>query len=213
MKILCVDDHVLFREGLISLLSAEADIEIVGQAGSVHEAIFMANLHRPDVVLMDFSLPDGTGAEASAAILREMPECKIVFLTVYEADEKLFDAIRAGAKGYLLKNTPKAKLLASIRALDKGEAAISRSMTMRLMEELTRSQAPNPQSTLLDSLSRREMEVLKEMALGSSNAEIAQALFLSLNTVKHHLSNVFSKLNAKNRREAIQVARREGLLK
>lgn len=212
MRILFVDDHILFREGLVSLLKAEPDFEVVGQAGSISEAISLARQHKPDLILMDFSLPDGSGSEASAAILSEQPDCKIIFLTVYEADEKLFEAIRSGAKGYLLKNTPVSKLLASIRALNKGEAAISRTMTMRLMGELARTNAPEPKSLLLEKLSPRELEVLREMAKGASNAEIAETLFLSLNTVKHHVGNILSKLQAENRRTAIQIARREGLL-
>ncbi len=106
MKVLVVDDHVLFREGLVSLLKADKYFNVVGQAGSVHEAIYLASKLRPELILMDFSLPDGDGAEASAAILAEQPGCKIVFLTMYDADDKLIAAIRSGAKGYLLKNVP-----------------------------------------------------------------------------------------------------------
>lgn len=213
MRLLVIDDHVLFREGLVGLLKVEPDIEIAGTGGSVREAVELACRHKPDTILMDFSLPDGTGAEASAAILEELPECKIVFLTVYETDDKLIEAIRTGAKGYMLKNTPVSKLLAALRALDKGEAAISRSMTLRLMEELTRSgpAAPGQASMLLEQLSQREMDVLRVMAQGASNAEIAQKLYLSQNTVKHHVSNILLKLQAGNRREALQIARREGL--
>lgn len=212
MRVLFVDDHILFREGMVSMFKAEPDFEIVGQAGSVREAVELARRHKPDLILMDFSLPDGSGAEASAAILCEQPECKIVFLTVYEADEKLFAAIRAGAKGYLLKNTPVSKLLASLRALEKGEAAISRTMTMRLMAEFSRTDSPVIRSQLFDQLSPRELEVLREMASGASNAEIGEILFLSLNTVKHHVGSILSKLQAESRRTAIQIARREGLL-
>lgn len=213
MRVLFVDDHILFREGMVSMFKAEPDFEIVGQAGSVREAIDLARMYKPDLILMDFSLPDGSGADASSVILAEQPGCKIIFLTVYETDEKLFDAIRAGAKGYLLKNTPLNKVLASIRGLEMGEAAISSTMTMRLMQEFSRIESPATKPDLLDNLSPRELEVLREMATGASNAEIADCLFLSLNTVKHHVGNILTKLQATNRHSAIKVARREGIIK
>jgi two-component system NarL family response regulator len=215
VKILVVDDHVLFREGLVSLLNADDYFNVVGQAGSVHEAIKLAHNLRPDLILMDFSLPDGDGADASTAILAEQPECKIVFLTMHDADENLFAAIRSGAKGYLLKNVPVAKLVSSLKSIEKGEAAISGAMTMRLLEEFSQhhngvsSEIYNTQSVL----SQREVEILREIALGASNGEIATKLFLSVNTVKHHIHNILSKLRLENRRAAILYARQAGLIK
>jgi DNA-binding NarL/FixJ family response regulator len=126
MKILIVDDHVLFREGLSSLIAKQTDLTVVGEAGSVHEAIEKARTTLPEMILLDFNLPDGTGLDATRAILAELPDVKIVFLTIYEDDERLFAAIRAGAQGYLLKNIPVAKLLAALRGLiERGEAAIT----------------------------------------------------------------------------------------
>ena len=215
MKILVVDDHVLFREGLVSLLKSDDYFNVVGQAGSVHEAINLAYNLRPDLVLMDFSLPDGDGAEASTAILAEQPGCKIVFLTMHDDDENLFAAIRSGAKGYLLKNVPVAKLISSLKSIEKGEAAISRAMTMRLLEEFSQhhngvsSEVYNTQSVL----SQREVEILREIALGASNGEIATKLFLSVNTVKHHIHNILSKLRLENRRAAILYAQQAGIIK
>lgn len=215
MKILVVDDHDLFREGLVSLLKADKSFNVVGQAGSVHEATDLARKLHPDLILMDFSLPDGDGAEASATILTEHPECKIVFLTMYDADEKLFAAIRSGAKGYLLKNVPVAKLVSSLKSIEKGEAAISGTMTMRILEEF--SQHHNSASSEMQSihtiLSRREVEILQEVATGESNGEIAAKLFLSVNTVKHHIHNILTKLGLENRKAAILYANRAGLLK
>src|SRR5512147_2716228 len=127
-RMLVVDDHILFREGLISLFRSTSDFEVVGSAGSVYEAIDLARDLRPEIILMDFSMPDGTGVDATRAILAELPECKIVFLTMYESDDKLFEALRAGAKGYLPKNTPSLNLAASLRALTNGEIAISRQL-------------------------------------------------------------------------------------
>jgi DNA-binding NarL/FixJ family response regulator len=208
MRIMIVDDHVLFREGLAGLLNAQPDMSVVAQAGSMREAIAQAHEHRPEVVLMDFSLPDGSGAEASEAILQELPECKIVFLTVYEADDKLLAAVRSGAKGYLLKNVPISKLISSLHGLEEGEAALSRKMTTRLMAELSRDRQVDETKKNLALLSERELEVLRELAGGASNREIAQKLYISENTVKHHMHNILAKLEVHNRREAVELARR-----
>lgn len=212
MKVLIVDDHVLFREGLVSLLHSQPDIEVVGQAGTVQETLAQVSLVCPDLILMDFSLPDGTGLDATRAILAEHPGIKIVFLTVYETDDKLLAAIRGGARGYLLKNVPIARLLAALRSVEKGEAALSRAMTSRLMEEFARTAGgkPGPPDGF-ERLSRREMEVLQAMLSGTSNREIARDLFISENTVKHHIHNILAKLGLENRHQAIRYARQHGL--
>src|SRR5215208_108488 len=134
MKIIIVDDHVLFREGLAAIMRPEPDIEIAGMAGTVREAVELVETVKPELILMDFSLPDGTGADATRSILAKQPTCKIVFLTMSEEDDDLFAAIRSGARGYLLKNMRPAKLISSLRSVQQGESAISRSMTLRLME-------------------------------------------------------------------------------
>jgi two-component system nitrate/nitrite response regulator NarL len=211
MKIIIVDDHVLFREGLAAIIRSETDIEIMGQAGSVQEAIELVKTLRPDLVLMDFGLPDGTGADATRAILMEYPQCKIVFLTMSEEDEHLFAAIRSGAKGYLLKNMRPSKLISTLRSVQQGESALSRSMTLRLMEELARTKESSATADL--TLTRREMEVLRELASGVSNQEIAQHLFISENTVKYHVHSILEKLNLSDRRDAAVYAREHGLIK
>ena len=211
MNVLIVDDHVLFREGLVSLLNSDASFKVVGQAGSVRESIDQARKLKPDLILMDFSLPDGDGSEASAAILKEMPDCKIVFLTMYDADENLFAAIRSGAKGYMLKNAPVCELMNSLNSLTKGEAAISPSMTLRILEEFSHS-TNNGHHQPPDLLSPRELDILRELSSGASNNEIAARLFLSVNTVKHHIHNLLAKLELENRREAINYARKHGLV-
>lgn len=211
MKIVIVDDHVLFREGLAAILRSESDIEIVGQAGSVQEAVTAVRALKPDMVLMDFGLPDGTGAEATRSILQEHPACKVVFLTMSEEDEDLFAAIRSGAKGYLLKNMRPSKLVSSLRSVQQGESALSRTMTLRLMEELARSK----QGIVLfgaPTLTRRELEVLRELAAGRSNPEIAERLFISENTVKYHVHSILEKLGLSDRRDAALYAREHGLL-
>ena len=130
-KIMVIDDHILFREGVISIFRSAPDFKVVGEAGSVQEGIEQAISLQPDIILMDFSLMDGTGIDATRAILKKMPGCQIVFLTVHEENEKLFSAIRAGAKGYLQKNVAGKSLLSSLRALERDELAFSRKMTLR----------------------------------------------------------------------------------
>jgi DNA-binding NarL/FixJ family response regulator len=211
MKIVIVDDHILFREGLAAIIRSESDIEIIGQAGSVQEAVELVKELKPDLALMDFGLPDGTGADATRAILKEHPHCKVVFLTMSEKDDDLFAAIRSGAKGYLLKNMRPTKLVSSLKSVQMGESALSRMMTLRLMEELARTKEP-PQS-LEPTLTRRELEVLRELALGLSNQDIAERLFISENTVKYHVHSILEKLNLTDRRDAALYARENRLIK
>jgi DNA-binding NarL/FixJ family response regulator len=210
-RILIIDDQILFREGLVGLLSTINDFEVVGCVGSVSEGKAMAILHKPDIILMDFSLPDGTGLEATREILKQLPNCKIIFLTVTDCEQILFEALRLGAMGYLLKNINCSDLISSLKALDRGEKAISRKMTSRVLDEFTRSfsrfECNMDNNEVLKKLSHREMDVLREMESGASNHEIAQCLCLSVNTVKHHISSIFTKLDVKNRREAIIFTR------
>lgn len=210
MKIVIVDDHVLFREGLAAIIRSEPDIEIIGQAGSVQEASELIRDLKPEMVLMDFGLPDGTGADATRDILRLHPECKIVFLTMSDDDEHLFAAIRSGAKGYLLKNMRPAKLVSTLRSVQRGESALSRSMTLRLMEELARTK--EPPRAIEPTLTRRELDVLRELASGLSNQQIADRLFISENTVKYHVHSILEKLNLSDRRDAAMYAREHNLI-
>jgi DNA-binding NarL/FixJ family response regulator len=212
MKILIVDDHVLFRDGLVSMLRGQADIEIVGEAGLLSEAIEMARELRPEVVLMDFTLPDGDGTQATRAILDENPGAIIVFLTMHDANDRLFAAIRSGAKGYLLKNMPFPRLLESLRGLAKNEAAISREMTARILEEFSRLGPPQePERSKLASLTLREVEILRELATEASNHEIAGRLTLTETTVKNHVHSILKKLELRSRQEAARFARQQGL--
>lgn len=215
LRILLVDDHVLFREGLVSLLGGQPDMQVVGQAGSVAEAIRLAGELKPDLILMDFSLPDGNGLEATQAILATQPETKIVFLTVHIEDERLFAAINCGAKGYLLKNVPIVDLLRFLRGVKEGKAALSRAMTSRLMEEFSRLQALGASGGVEPEalLTSREVEILQVMATGATNDEIAERLVISSNTVKNHIHNILAKLNLNNRRQAVNFAQRHGLIR
>jgi len=206
-RIVLVDDHVLFREGLVGLLDSQPGFEVIAQAGSVQEAINLACKLEPDIVLMDFGLPDGTGLDATQAILKCRPNIKIVFLTVHEEDDRLFAAIRSGAKGYLLKNVPISKLLSFLRGVERGEAAISPSMASRIFDEFARIEPSDFNVSPPEELTTREIEVLKELVTGATNRIIAERLFIAENTVKNHVRNILTKLNLKNRREAADFAR------
>lgn len=212
MKLLIVDDHALFREGLASIIRSEPDIEIVGLAGTVREAVELTSRVRPDIILMDFGLPDGTGAEATRAILNQHPKCGIIFLTMSEEDDNLFAAIRSGAKGYLLKDMHPSKLITAIRSVYKGESAVSRSMTLRIMKELSQTKK-SEQFLATPTLTRRELDVLRAVATGKTNQEIGDELFMAENTVKYHVHSILDKLQLKNRREAADFAKERGLLK
>ncbi len=205
-SILIVDDHILFLEGLTSLFQTTPDFIVVDKASSVKEGVQKALLHRPDIILMDFSLPDGTGLDATQMILDEFSECKIVFLTVYETDDNLLKAIRLGAKGYMLKNVSGSSLLASLRGLSQGEIAMSRKMIGRLVQS-TAQKHRRQKNNIIEKLSPREVDILYELQYGASNLEIAQKFFLSENTIKHHMHNLLEKLGVDNRRQAGEIAR------
>jgi two-component system NarL family response regulator len=213
VRILVVDDQVLFREGLVGLLKGQSDLKVVGEASTVAEAIEMARELKPDLVLMDFALPDGTGLEATETILAERPETNIVFLTIHEQDDRLFSAIRCGAKGYLLKNVPVSKLLSYLRGIERGEAAISLTMAGHILQEFHRQRPRSDTGRVkIGDLTLREEEVFRELVTGATNQEIAERLVISENTVKVHVSNILAKLNLRNRREAASYARKHNLL-
>ncbi len=213
LNILLTDDHILFRQGLVSLLNSQPGFKIIGEASSVKESIIKARELKPDLVLMDFSLPDGTGLDATQAILADRPGTNIVFLTVHEEDDRLFAAIRSGAKGYLLKNVPIARLLDLLQGIERGEAALSLAMTSRVLDEFARLESPRePTYAVPTKLTTRELEVLQELVSGATNREIAERFVIAENTVKNHVSNILSKLNLRNRREAANFARSHQLL-
>lgn len=212
VEILVVDDHILFREGLISLINSQPGFTVIGEASTVADAIRLAQELSPEIILMDYGLPDGTGVDAAKAILSARPHIKIVFLTIHDNDSFLFEAVRSGARGYLLKNMPVSKLMAALRALERDEAAISRQMVARIMQEFARlSKTGSGADAALTTLTRRELEVLIALASGASNEEIAGRMFISVNTVKNHIHNILDKLNLKNRRELTHFAERHGL--
>ncbi|MGD8750840.1 MAG: response regulator transcription factor [Anaerolineales bacterium] len=212
MKILTVDDHVLFREGLVSLLSEHPDFTVVGEAGTARKAVAKALELKPDLVLLDLNLPDGSGLDVIKSILSRQPETKIVILTIHESEELLLAAIRNGAIGYILKNTPVSELLLSLRALDRGEVALSRTMTTRLVNGVHQlDKTLNEDDPDLEVLTSREVEVLQLLGARATNQEIADQLVIAKNTVKVHVYNTLKKLGFKNRQEAGKFARRKGL--
>lgn len=213
MRVMIVDDHVMLREGLVSLFEPQPDFEVVGEAGSVEEAIAVARRTHPDLILMDYGLPGGNGIDATRAILADHPETSIVFLTVHEGDDELFGAIRSGARGYLLKNIPVSKMLAALRGMLRGEAPLSRAMTGRLLSALALSGvSPAQLTSKTTTLTPREIEVLQLMATGATNQEIADQLFVSVNTVKNHVHSLLEKLGLPDRRKAVRYARENGLI-
>jgi DNA-binding NarL/FixJ family response regulator len=213
IRILLVDDHVLVREGLVSLIEPQPDLQVVGQGGSVREAIALALELRPAVIVMDFSLPDGTGDEAARAILEALPDTKIVFLTVHDDDDRLFAAIAAGAVGYLLKSVRSADLLNRLRGLVQGEVAFSAAIERRILEAVARRPPPRrAEGPARDALTEREVAILRLIVQGNTNRQIADTLMLSVRTVEYHRANVTSKLGLHSRADLVQYAATHGLL-
>lgn len=206
VKIFVVDDHILFREGLVSLFRDCPDLIVVGEAGSAVEAVEKVTDLKPDLVLLDISLPDGSGLDVMKVILAKDPAVKVVMLTVYESDSLLINAVRNGAYGYLLKTMPMAQVLAAVRGIERGEPAISRKMTQKVLSELSERNGNKFGVEKLSALTPRELDVLKELSQGSSNLEIARRLIISPNTVKIHVHNILQKLGLETRREARKFA-------
>jgi DNA-binding NarL/FixJ family response regulator len=213
IRVLLVDDHVLFRKGIVSLLSTERGFEVVGEAANGQEALDKARDLMPDVILMDISMPQMDGLEATRRIKAEIPYVRIVILTVSDGDQNLFDAIKSGAQGYLLKKIEPQALFSTLRGVVQGEASFSRITAAKLLGEFSRlaqqeAVPPSPGARL----SPREKEVLELITRGKSNKEIASALDIAENTVKNHLKNILEKLHLENRVQAATYALRKGLV-
>ncbi len=214
IRVLVVDDHVLFRRGLQMVLAQEPDIELVGEAGDGAQAVSQAADLLPDVVLLDIRMPKRSGIEACASIREVVPSSRILMLTISDEEADLYDAIKAGASGYLLKEISTDEVSAAIRAVAGGQSLISPSMAAKLLHEFAsmiktkdeREQVPAPK------LTDREMDVLKLVARGMNNREIAKELYISENTVKNHIRNILEKLQLHSRMEAVVYAVREKIL-
>jgi DNA-binding NarL/FixJ family response regulator len=213
IKVLLVDDHALFRKGVASALALHMDIEVVGEASDGEEALAKARELMPDVILMDISMPVCDGLEATRRIKAEIPYVKIIILTVAEQDESLFEAIKSGAHGYLLKTIEPRHLLEALRGVFKGEAPISRVTASKILREFARrSQRSAPEeASPVGKLSPREGEILELLTKGATNKEIAATLCISIHTVKNHLQNIMDKLHIQNRAQAVAYAFEAGL--
>jgi len=217
IRTLIVDDHALFRRGLEMVLEAEPDIELVGQASDGEEAVEKAGESLPEVILMDIRRPRTSGIEACRALKELVPSTKIVMLTISDEEEDLFEAIRAGASGYLLKDIPLDEVADTVRAVNGGQSLINPSMAGKLLTEFATlarrdDDDSRPQQVPAPKLTDREMQVLKLVARGMNNRDIAKELFISENTVKNHVRNILEKLQIHSRMEAVMVAVREKLI-
>jgi DNA-binding NarL/FixJ family response regulator len=210
-RILLVDDHEVFRAGIVSVLEHQEGIEIVGEASDGFEALTLIRDLLPDLILMDINMPICNGLSALRTVKREMPEIKVVMMTVSEEDDDVFQAVKEGADGYLLKNLGRQKLLDAILRLRKGEAVVSGVLAARILRELRRPDPGTKQEVAQDELTTREMDVLMRIAAGDSNKQIAKTLCIAENTVKIHVANILAKLHLRNRVEAAVFAVREGL--
>lgn len=206
ISVLLADDHTVLRQGIAQALELQGDMQVVAQAANGREAVALARKHRPNVALLDINMPEMDGVEAARRISAGLPQTGVIILTMYRRDDYIFEAIKAGASGYLLKEVELSELVRAVRAVARGEAVIDAAIAGRVMAELRTGAAPaeNP-------LSDRDVEILQLLAQGKSNQEIADQLFLAEKTVRNRLSLVFKQLHLKNRTEAALYAFREGL--
>lgn len=215
IRVLLVDDQSLFREGLRTLLSVWDDIEVVGEAGNGREAITQTAVLQPDVVLMDLRMPELDGVAATRHLQAEHPASRVIILTTFDDDEHIFDGLRAGAVGYLLKDVSSDKLVEAIRATARGNSFLQPSVAAKVLAEFSRLTpgAPQPEpDPLIEPLSEREKEILRHVATGATNKEIASRLYIAEGTVKNHVTNILGKLGVRDRTQAALKARDLGLL-
>jgi two-component system response regulator DegU len=207
IQILLIEDQTLMRQGLKTILDLEPGFRVIGEAANGESGVQMALEMRPDVVLMDIQMPHLNGVEATTQLCRQWPEAKVIILTTFDRDDYVYQGVRAGALGYLLKDAPANKLIETIRRVHAGEVFIQPEIASRALREMMR-----PSATSLEPLSEREREVLVLLAQGASNKDMAEKLFITEGTVKNHVSNILSKLQAENRTQAADIARRHGLV-
>jgi two-component system, NarL family, response regulator LiaR len=209
IRVMLADDHPVVREGLVAMLETQDDIEVAGEAGDGEEAVRLARDLNPDVILMDLQMPRMNGVEAIRQIRQDRPDAQVIILTTYDSDEHIFPGIEAGAKGYLLKGTSREDLFKAIRAASRGESLLEPVVASKLMERFTQLSRRGPAE---DVLSEREMEVLRLVAKGARNKEIARQLYITEKTAKAHVSNILAKLGASDRTEAVTMALRRRII-
>jgi DNA-binding NarL/FixJ family response regulator len=212
VRVLIVDDHELFRDGIRGLLKAEG-IEVAGEASDGLEALEKVRNLQPDVVLLDIMMPRCDGLEATRLIKAEMPDTKIVILTAVEEDENIFEAIKSGAQGYLLKNLRGAQFVSLLKGVERGEAAITSDVASKILDEFSRQARGMRGERDVDELTEREIEVLQLVVEGHTNRQIGIKLGLSENTVKYHLRHILEKLHLQNRAQVVAYAMRHGLVR
>lgn len=211
IKIVVADDHKLFRQGLIGLMRAHDDlVEVVGEAASGQEAVQLAHQLRPDVILMDIQMPDGDGLKATRQIREMLPDVAVVILTASESDQHLYEAVRLGASGYLLKDLDAAELFELLIGVTHNEVAMTRAMASRLLKIMANNEGRD--SGVENDLTEREIEVLHLLAQGASNPQIAEELVITVNTVKSHISHILAKLQLENRTQAAAYAVQKGII-
>jgi DNA-binding NarL/FixJ family response regulator len=213
IKIVIADDQDLVRSGLSALLACEPDIAVVGEAADGKHAAGLAREHDADVVLMDVEMPGSNGLEGIRALAQAGSQARVLMLTTFDLDEYVFEALRAGASGFLLKTTPPAELSAGIRAVHAGEMLFARSVVRRLVETFVRQPPTASTSAVLAGLTDRELEVLRAIARGLSNAEISAELYLAETTVKTHVARILAKLDLRDRVQAVVLAYESGLVR
>ena len=212
VRVLVVDDQELFRRGLIMLLSGDTDIEVVGEASDGITATELAVTTAPDVILLDVRMPRRTGVEACRGIKEAVPSAKIIMLTVSDEEADLYESVKNGASGYLLKDSSIEEVAQAIRVVNEGQSLISPSMAVKLIDEFKQMSKPEREQGPALRLTDRELEVLRLVAKGLNNREVAKELFISENTVKNHVRNILEKLQLHSRMEAVMYAMREKLL-
>lgn len=213
IRVVIADDESLIRDGFRMILGSRDDFEVVGEASDGAEAIELAHLHRPDVVLMDVRMPHLDGIEATVRIVAAKLPTRVLMLTTFDRDQYVYEAMRAGASGFMLKTAPTARLIESLRLVAAGEALLAPEITRRLIEDFVRRPAPDAdQDVDLARLTQREREVLQEIARGRSNGEIAAAFFLSEATVKTYVTRILAKLGLRDRAQAVVFAYEAGLV-
>lgn len=212
IQVIIVDDHPLVREGLRKILEMEEDINVIDEAGDGQGAINMARLLKPDVILMDINMPGTNGIEATRVIKREMPRVGVIALTIHEEEEYVFELVRAGVSGYVLKDIDPAELVDNIRMVAKGNSVIAPSITSKIFGEINRLSRKRRQKEEWEKCTEREMDVLKLIAKGKSNKEIAKDLSISEKTVKNHITSIFRKLEVDDRTQAVLFALKHNLV-
>lgn len=212
IRVLICDDQAIARHGLQMILSTAPDLQIIGQAQDGQEAVDLVAQHQPDLVLMDLKMPKMTGVQATRLIRQRFPAVQVLVLTTYDADEWVFDAVRAGANGYLLKDTPPQQLIAAIRNTVEGKTPVDPSVAGKLFSNFAKQPTPSTTTKLVEALSDREIEVLRLMAEGLTNAEIGAQIHLSEGTIRNYISTILDKLQVKDRTQAVVAAIRYGLI-